>query len=346
MLAHALVILALAGPGLAARVPDLAQAGSERLTAAIVAVRVAGEEAARFAPAERRVTNWRREAASNLEPGPLAALAALLQAERPVVSRCVKLNNYWCIKSARWDGEIGTDEEGHVGFATAEQGADAAATLLRRYYLDFGRHSALDIVRRWAPPECGLLTLSGGLPLAVRGIQGTVRARYLAGRRVRFTATSSRAGRAGVSRGAPAPRVSVVIPRAVPAFRVPDIAAGMGERPAPAAPVRPAAGPPATGSVASAPQPACGFDERRIQNYAAHIVEGLGVKPADDLKLFAEDRTPLPNLEPVMRAMSAVELGILRASVTLVSGAIERTAADAVRPVGPEPRVDGAGAAP
>ena len=60
--------------------------------------------------------------------------------------RCVKLNNYWCIKSAGWSGEIGTDDEGHVGFVSAERGRSAAATLLRRRYLEFGRKSALDIV--------------------------------------------------------------------------------------------------------------------------------------------------------------------------------------------------------
>ena len=130
------------------------------------------------------MSNWQWEAATRLEPGPVAALAALVEADRPVVTRCVKLNNYWCIKSAGWSGEIGTDDEGHVGFVSAERGADAAATLLRRYYLEFGRKSALDIVRRWAPAECRLVDSAGAAAvLAVRGIGGTVRARYLASRR-------------------------------------------------------------------------------------------------------------------------------------------------------------------
>jgi hypothetical protein len=193
----------------------------------------AGEAAAaRFEPTSRQVTNWRLETAQDLEPRPVAALAALIGADRPVVTRCVRLNNYWCIKRARWSGEIGSDEEGHVGFASAEAGADAAATLLRRYYLEFDRRSAAAIVRRWAPAECGAAVAGGqssriGI-LAVRGIGGTIRARYLASRRrVRITA-EPKPGAAPASRAAA--RVSAVIPRALPTVRVPDIAAGLGER--------------------------------------------------------------------------------------------------------------------
>jgi hypothetical protein len=148
------------------------------------------------------------------------------------VTRCVRLNNYWCIKRARWSGEVGADEEGHVGFASAEAGADAAATLLRRYYLEFDRRSAAAIVRRWAPAECGAAVAGGpssriGI-LAVRGIGGTIRARYLASRRrVRITA-EAKPGAAPAARAAA--RVSAVIPRALPTVRVPDIVAGLGER--------------------------------------------------------------------------------------------------------------------
>jgi hypothetical protein len=376
----------------------------------------------RFAPAERAVTNWRLQTATALEPTPVAAFAALVQADRPVVTRCVKLNNYWCIKSARWEGELGTDDEGHVGFASAERGADAAAVLLRRYYLEFGRKSAFDVVRRWAPAECNL-TLGAGAgaiaigPLAVRGIGGTVRARWLASRRkVRITAqapkppaggggTATLAGTSGPPgptspankpgaanpRQAP-PRVSAVIARAVPTFRVPEVAASardgggltissslpyrmtppragrprqpaprpapprapdvtasLGEGrgltiasslpyrvappPRPAAPARTAGAPQTTASLAPAPPPAapvaCASDDQRLRNYAVRIAEGLGLGPNDDLKLFEADGTPTANLAPVLLAMSAFELGTLRASGELVEGAVERQAARA-----------------
>lgn len=290
---------------------------------------------ARYEPESREVTNWRREAMEALEPKPVVALAALFKAERPFVTRCVKLNNYWCIKSARWNGELATDSEGHVGFASAEHGADAAATLLRRYYLEFNRKSALDIVRRWAPAECNLATGIGGMAmLAVRGIGGTVRAQYLASRRkkggaVRYTAKAGPNGRPG--------RVSVVIPITpkTPQYRVPSIAEGMGEKPKASRPPavarrKPVKEPAVTASAAPRPAPkvqvanACPSEEQRHRNYAGRMIEGLGLKPTDDLKLFAEDGTPQPNLTHVMLAMSAFELGVLRAGPDLVETAVQR----------------------
>ena len=296
-----------------------------------------GEQAAeaRYEPETRQVTNWRAQAIDALEPKPMVLMAALLKAERPFVTRCVRLNNYWCIKSARWNGEIARDSEGHVGFASADRAADAAATLLRRYYLEFNRKSALDVVRRWAPAECNVAT----------GIGGTVRARYLASRRagkVRYTAQAKAGGKPG--------RVSMTIPMRpaapmkTPQFRVPDIAAGMGERTKPAAPLQPPMAarprPVTTAPIApriepkAEPKPppkaetatACAPDERRLRNYAERMVGGLGIGPTDDLKLFMEDGTPLPNLAHVMLAMSAFELGALRASPDLVEGAIRRAA--------------------
>jgi len=300
----------------------------------------APEPQARYEPENRAVTNWRSEAIEALEPRTVVALAALFKAERPFVTRCVKLNNYWCIKSARWNGELATDGEGHVGFASAEHGADAAALLLKRYYLDFGRRSALDIVRRWAPPECGIATGIGGIAvLAVKGIGGTVWAQYLASRGkgsvVRYTARSGPGGRPG--------RVSMVIPMTpktpqyrTPQYRVPDIAAGMGEKPKapdprPLVAQRPKPAPQPVRNAAATPKvqvaSACGSEEQRLRNYASRMAEPLGLKPTDDLKLFAADGRPLPNLAPVMLAMSAVELGALRASPDLVEAAIERASA-------------------
>jgi hypothetical protein len=87
------------------------------------------------------------------------------------------------------------------------------------------------------------------------------------------------------------------------------------------------------------PVVSCASDEQRIQNYAVRIVQGLGLGPRDDLKLFENDGRPLPNLSRVMRAMSSVELGVLRANAHLVEGAVARAtlraqqaAADADKP--------------
>jgi hypothetical protein len=154
----ALTLLAAEAPRLLTGAPALGESITERAIAAVQVVQQKPEPPA-YAAEERAVTSWRREAAYALDPVPLSALAALFQLDRPIVTRCVKLNNYWCIKRAGWNGEIGSDDEGHTGFASAEQGADAAATLLRRYYLEFGRKSALDIVRPLGagrvPHRCG-----------------------------------------------------------------------------------------------------------------------------------------------------------------------------------------------
>ncbi|MFC4175149.1 hypothetical protein ACFOYU_24310 [Microvirga sp. GCM10011540] len=333
MVPHTLVALVLAGRAMLPGSPDIpAEDPSRPEESGQVA-------AARYEAAAREVSNWRLEALDALEPKPVVALAALVNAGKPVVTRCVRLNNYWCIKSARWNGELATDSEGHVGFASAAYGAEAAATLLRRYYLDFNRKSALDIVRRWAPAECNIATSIGGAAvIAVKGIGGTLRARYLASKRrgkaVRYTAKAGPGGKPG--------RVSMVLPARTPQYRVPDIAAGMGEKKsrsasssaasAPARPVRapkPAARPTTTASTTPKPAPppaatACAPDERRLRNYAARMVAGLDLGPTDDLRLFEADGTPLPNLSHVMLAMSGFELGMLRADPELVDRAIRR----------------------
>jgi hypothetical protein len=138
----------------------------------------------------------------------------------------------------------------------------------------------------------------------------------------------------------------------LPTFHVPDIAAGMGERAAvtisgslpirgakPSAPAK-VVQPASTGSTEAAPSPppriACAPDEQRIRNYAGQIAAGLGLRSTDDLELFAPDGTPRPNLAPVMLAMSAVELGTMRASPDLVAGAVERAAFRARNRPGPE----------
>jgi hypothetical protein len=160
------------------------------------------------------------------------------------------------------------------------------------------------------------------------------------------------AGRPG-GRPARVPHVAMLQP-------VPDIAAGIAPSavPTPAVPGRKAARGPARGiadptalldrkvpspdrmvaesallpAIASGlpvldlrlPAPLCSGDETRIQAYAARISGSVGLKPGDDLDLFGPDGAPHPNLAPVMLAMSAVELGTLRAGPDLVAGAISR----------------------
>ena len=151
-----------------------------------------------YSPAQRAVSNWRMQAALNIDAPPQTILRFVSFNEPTNLPRCVRLNNYWCIKSARWNGEIASDAEGHVAFSSAHEGAMVAAQLLRRYYVDYGRKSAMAIVSRWAPAECGAAPVVAGRVrtagvgqksratsrangLATRGIQNTARARCMIG---------------------------------------------------------------------------------------------------------------------------------------------------------------------
>jgi hypothetical protein len=83
----------------------------------------------------------------------------------------------------------------------------------------------------------------------------------------------------------------------------------------------------------AAPAPLCGNDEVRIRNYATRIAASVGLRIEDDLALFDAEGRPSPRLAPVMLAMSAVELGALRAGPDLVEAAIARLVAVRVDPV-------------
>ena len=191
------------------------------------------------------------------------------------------------------------------------------------------------MVRRWAPAECGPASVA----VARRGLQGTVRARWLAAQRGKARGRKAMPGRSSTVALAP-----------LPTFRVPDIAVGMGERPRPSGGqpggallarsvqqsgtasarqrVASAAAVPSRSATPAAAKgvPAGCTDEQRIRNYAGRIVRDLVIGPGDDLRLFSPDGTPLPSLATVMIAMSAFELGSLSATSHLVESAISRAA--------------------
>ena len=251
MLLEALLIATILLPRAGEATVDLPRRTAP-LAAALTA-RAADAGPAAFSLVARAVSNWRTEASASLAPGSLAYVVQYAERDPSFVARCVKLNNYWCIKRAAWTGEIGGDDEGHTAFATAEDGAGAAAVLLRRYSRDFGRRTALAIVRRWAPASCG-----SGSPtasprdgsvsraLAPRGLGRTLRARYLA-RNARGGAprrvVASRIVAAGGLRVQPwsararlAGRPGRALPGLGASRTVPDIAEGITvRRPEPAA---------------------------------------------------------------------------------------------------------------
>jgi len=292
-----------------------------------------------YRPADRSVSNWRWESIRHLDLDPANTALILAGKEPPRLPRCIRLNNYWCIKSARWNGEIATDNEGHVAFSTAQEGAAVSVALLRRYYLEFGRRSAMSIVSRWAPAQCGFVATNPAATrkgvsraradgLTTRGIGNTLRARYLANK-----------GRAG-SKGRRAVARSVVPDRPVAMMRAPAIAFGMGERPAGASSTRLAS----LGSVSSiasgdrggaaVPRISCSGEAVRIRNYANAVIQGIASSIDDDLKLFETDGAPAPNLARVMANMSAVEIGPFKPGSAL----IDRVVRSAIR-VAEEKRV-------
>jgi hypothetical protein len=258
-----------------------------------------------YRPQTREVSNWRWQAAVRLD-APLRFSAAVLTGRVPAaVSRCVKLNNYWCIKRAGWAGEIAADSEGHVAFASAFEGARTAALLLRRYYVDFDRRSAMDIVSHWAPAQCGGLSLGS---LAVHGLGGTLRGRWLAahrsGKKVRV-------------------RASIIASRPIVMMRAPTIEAGVSE--VPLAPVnlaelldtRPIK------ADTNIPVGSCASETQRIASYAAQAAKDIA-KTDEDLHLFDASGRSTPNLRQLLANMAGVEIGPLHPNPTLIDAAIAK----------------------
>ncbi len=278
--------------------------------------------AAAFAPAKRAVSNWRFEAAQSLDLA-AAPLARLVGDDPPGMPRCVKLNNYWCVKRAGWAGEIAADAEGHVAFASALEGAVVAAMLLRRYYLVYNRRSAQAILSRWAPAQCGGASArrSGGPSLAAlapRGIGNTLRARWLAAHRPALGGSSKAKAAAPLRR-------SVVAAPKIRLMPAPEIAVGMGEKQSAPAPLRLAALEPLSLAPLLA-VPSCAGETERIRQYALRAIEGIAASPDDDLRLFTADGAPSPALPLFMGNMARVEIGPFAARIDLIAAAIETEA--------------------
>jgi hypothetical protein len=296
-----------------------------------------------FHPAERAVGNWRMQAALDLDLGVDTALRWVTGTVPANLPRCIRLNNYWCMKKAGWSGEIGADPEGHAAFASAEQGAVAAIVLLRRYYVDYGRKSARAIVTHWAPAQCELSMVPTGAqspsaatslgPLAKFGLGKTLRARWLAAHGRGGTAITRRGSRKSlvkrsvvpdrlasprrpqaIARGTEAREPALVLepPIKSETLRLASVSPPTLSRDTPLAP-----------APQSAPVASCAADTQRLANYAAHAIEGIARSPEEDLKLFGADGGPLPALSRLLANMAAVEIGPYRADGNLIDAAIE-----------------------
>ncbi|MCC2097682.1 MAG: hypothetical protein KDJ29_12365 [Hyphomicrobiales bacterium] len=279
--------------------------------------------------AARATSNWRWQAAVHLDLQPETALAFSTGLHPSRLPRCIRLNNYWCIKRAGWIGEVAADGEGHVAFSSSLEGATVAARLLRRYYVDYKRTSALAIISRWAPAECGVIARRGtrrslSRSLARRGIHRTLRARFLARHgRGGLARKANRANRANKGKPVRIAR-SRVRSRPMAMMRAPSISPGMGEialpsmRLASLAPLPPAR----LRRERAIPRIGCTSEAIRIRNYAGRISSGIAENSKADLKLFLPDGTPGPNLARVMARMAAVEIGPYTVDRSLIAKAI------------------------
>ena len=297
-----------------------------------------------FLPAARSVSNWRAQAGGNLDLAPERAQALASGVEERGVTRCVRLNNYWCVKGTGWNGMLAADAEGHAAFASAEEGAAVAALLLRRYYMAYSRRSAQAIVSRWAPAECRVTRMAsrastlplppirpgakspvgiaqtrtklGPAPdaLSTRGVSQTLRARWLARGHGKITKAPTRT------------RIAERLP---PLMRTPSIAVGLGEKPMAMPELK----------LASLTMPSleplrpilnCASETNRLQAYAQKASAGVAASPDEDLALFTPEGEPTPHLARVMENMSAVEIGPLRADKAVIAAGIAR-AMEAIR---------------
>lgn len=278
----------------------------------------------------RSTSNWRWQAVRHLKLSPEKLLTFVTGVQLKRLPRCIRLNNYWCIKKAGWVGEVAADAQGHVAFSSSLEGAIVAARLLRRYYVDYKRTSALAIVSRWAPAQCGLVARPRGgrvaRGIARRGIHNTLRARFLA-----------RHGRGGIAKKARGRkyrqararlRRSRIRSRPIPMMRAPAISPGLGEIALPAMKLASLAARPAPKirRERAIPRIGCTSEALRIRRYATLISKGLVENNKADLKLFTHDGAPGPNLAPVMHHMAAVEIGPYKADTALITAAIKALA--------------------
>ncbi len=283
---------------------------------------------ASFFIADRSVDNWRVQAALDLDIGAETALRWLTGTVPANLPRCIRLNNYWCIKKAGWAGELGADADGHVAFASAEDGAVAAAQLLRRYYLDYGRRSARAIVAHWAPAQCGLSIAAANPPASAPAPRPQTQARSI---------PQQSASRKATGNIVAEPPIVLEPPIRTETLRVGAVSARRSEPGTPPPPSGSSALSLAAPLIASQPQQqpvdTCAGETLRLANYAARAVEGISRSPDDDLKLFAADGNALPSLPRLLANMSAVEIGPYRADHKLIDAAIQAAAPDkAARP--------------
>ncbi|MDP5032120.1 MAG: hypothetical protein NWQ54_13095 [Paraglaciecola sp.] len=94
----------------------------------------------------KAVSNW-------LAQGELHLGVDKTRLEAHKALRCIKLNNYWCLKDFGWNGGLGKDADDHTAFKTGYYAARAVVRNMRSAYSKHNRKSALAIMSAYAPSD-------------------------------------------------------------------------------------------------------------------------------------------------------------------------------------------------
>lgn len=117
---------------------------ASNLMFALTFAAVTGTQPPTFNTAKYFVSNWKDQAKTHLN---------VTDDDLKKNNRCIKLNNYWCLKnvSGGWNGTLGSDQDRHAAFVDGAYAARAAVRNFRTAYFKHNRKSALQIMSYYAP---------------------------------------------------------------------------------------------------------------------------------------------------------------------------------------------------
>jgi len=121
-------------------------AKSIQFTFLLIVPAVAIAQSSTFDPKDRSVSNWQEQARLHLD-----GAHDFNRKNSHNTYRCIKLNNYWCLKDVGWNGGIGRDADNHTAFLNASYGARAVVRNLRTAYFKRNLKSAYQIMSIYAP---------------------------------------------------------------------------------------------------------------------------------------------------------------------------------------------------